>query len=144
MKAKEMDESAIDRFKAILDERGCYYDLVPGCDGEQVELQVFGQRMAVTNANPINDPTHTRLVAHIMSPLPETLMMMLDRMCGKTEYRTGPDARIHAQVAYNNDDLYWTYWSHTFPCGHVIEVDGPDCMKQPEVCPICGRTKEDE
>lgn len=79
--------SAIDRFKDLLDERGCYYDIVPGCDGEQVELQVFGQRMVVAKANPINDPTHTRLVAHIMCPLPEQLMMMLDLMCGGAEER---------------------------------------------------------
>ena len=79
--------SASDRFKELLDERGCSYDLVPGCDGEQVELQVFGQRMVVAKANPINDPTHTRLVVHFMSPLPEQLMMMLDLMCGGAEER---------------------------------------------------------
>ena len=80
--------SAIDRFEDLLDERGWTYAPVYRTSGLQVdrqaELQVFGQRVVVTNANPINDPTHTRLVAHIMCPTPEELMMMLGRMCGKT------------------------------------------------------------
>lgn len=75
--------TALDRFKAMLDERGCAHNVVPDPFGSRVELQVFGQQMVVANANPINDPTHTRLVAHIMCPTPEELMAMLDRMCGK-------------------------------------------------------------
>lgn len=77
--------SAIDRFKAMLDKRGCAYGVVCDTRGQQVELQVLGQRVIVTKANPINDPTHTRLVAHVMCPTPEELMAMLDRMCGKTK-----------------------------------------------------------
>ena len=74
--------SALDRFKAMLDERVCAYNVVRDPFGSHVELQVFGHRMVVSNANPINDHTHTRLVAHIMCPRPDELMAMLDRMCG--------------------------------------------------------------
>lgn len=81
-----MSETPMDRFKDLLDERGYSYGTVVRASGlqvdQQVELQVFGQRMVVTKAHPFNDPTHTRLVAHILCPLPEELMMMLDRMCG--------------------------------------------------------------
>jgi hypothetical protein len=80
-----MSETPIDRFKDLLDERGCTYGVVYDACGHHVELQVFGQRMAVTNAHPFNDPTHTRLAVHIMCPTPEQLVMMLDRMCGRTE-----------------------------------------------------------
>ena len=55
------------------------------------------------------------------------------------------DARIQAQFGtYRDDDMPtlkeledWWYTSHTFSCGHVIEVVGPSSMRQPEVCPIC-------
>lgn len=77
--------TALERFKEILDKRGHAYSVVYDFCGWHIELQLFGLRMIATNALPSNDPTHTRLVVHIMCPTPEQLMMMLDCMCGKTK-----------------------------------------------------------